>query len=110
MVPDQVTGNTTILSNLVFILLIPVGLIIMKLTSFYQKSTKYRAVLFSGTFFEKYRQKYRGTFDFQVPSTGTADTLIKHRDHICTWKPNTVNFSLRVMSRISPHAFSVCQP
>ena len=29
------------------------------------------------TFFEKYRQKYRGTFDFQVPSTGTAGTFNK---------------------------------
>ena len=73
----------------------------MKLTSFYQKSTKYRAELFSGTFFEKYRQKYRsitdGTFEFQVPSvpstgtdgtfnkllsTGTTGTLIKYRAHL----------------------------
>ena len=29
------------------------------------------------TFFEKYRQKYRGSFGFQVPSTGTAGTLNK---------------------------------
>ena len=53
----------------------------MKLTSFYQKSTKYRAVL-SGTFFEKYRGTTGGTFDFQVPSTGTAGTLIKYRAHL----------------------------
>ena len=31
----------------------------------------------SETFFEKYQQKYRGTFDFQVPSTGTAGTFNK---------------------------------
>ena len=46
-------------------------------------------------FFEKYRQKYRGTFDFQVPSTGTAGTFNKvpttgtagtfkkYRAHLC---------------------------
>ena len=57
----------------------------MKLTSFYQKSTKYRAVLFSGTLFEKYRQKYRSTTDGtfnKLPSTGTAGTLIKYRAHL----------------------------
>ena len=45
------------------------GLIIMTLTCFTSKSTKYRAVglLSFCNFFEK----YGGTFDFQVPSTGT---------------------------------------
>ena len=33
--------------------------------------------LLFGTFFEKYRLKYRGIFDFQVPSIGTAGTFIK---------------------------------
>ena len=50
----------------------------MKLTSFYQKSTKYRALL-SGTFFEKYPSTTGGTFDFQVPVPPVGLLLTKYR-------------------------------
>ena len=76
----------------------------MKLTSFYQKSTKYRAVLSFWNFFQKYRSTTGGTFGFQVPSTGTdgtfnkvpstgtAGTSIKYRAHLC--KPSLLDLVL----------------
>ena len=53
----------------------------MKVHCFNQKSTKYSAVLSFWNFFEK----YRGTFDFQVPVLLVV--LTKYRTHLCQKLP-----------------------
>ena len=70
----------------------------MKLTSFYQKSTKYKAVLSFWNFFWKvptivprYYRRYFWSLS-TVPSTGTAGTLIKYRAHFCLLPPSFNNY------------------
>ena len=64
-----------------------------------------------GTFFKKYRQKYRGSFNFKyrvpvpagtfnkVPSTGTAGTLKKYRAHL--WSVPTKRQQIKNLTRFS---------